>query len=272
MHRRFRKTAFTLIELLVVIAIIALLLAVIIPSLSRAKEAAKRITCMSDLKSLALFMHLYANGNNDKVPSASTEGSYAWVNHAGLAYYNINQDPAIEEQQKEAIRRGLLWPYAGDKIETFRCPTSRLGQARSYSIPDSFNYDNLGILTVNGANESMLIKNLSKVRNPGGRMLFIDEGWATPSGWAIMYKTQQWWDIVPERHASGTTLAFVDAHAEYWKWKDERTRAFSREAESLANPNDATYWRRIEPGNEDILRLVIAVWGHPGWSENGSVR
>lgn len=269
MYKSSRGSAFTLIELLVVIAIIALLLAVIGPSLKRAKEAGKRISCMSNLKSLASFIHLYASENDDNIPSASTEGSYAWVNHAGLAYYNLNQDSAIEEQQLEAIRRGLLWPYAGDGIKAFRCPTSRLGQARSYSMPDSFTYDNLSILSINGANESMLIRKLSRIRSSAEKMLFIDEGWATPSGWAIMYATQQWWDIVPERHASGTTLAFVDGHAEFWKWEDERTRAFSREATALENPNDATFWRRIEPGNEDIRRLVTAVWGHPGWTGDG---
>jgi prepilin-type N-terminal cleavage/methylation domain-containing protein/prepilin-type processing-associated H-X9-DG protein len=270
----YAKRGFTLIELLVVIAVIALLMSIIVPSLKRAKEAARRITCMSNLKSLASIVHVYATENHNKVPSGSTEGDHAWVDHSGgLAYYNLNQDPALEEEQREAIRRGLLWPYAGDTIALFRCPTARLGQARSYSIPDSFAYDNLGILSINGATESMLIKTLSTVRSSGNRMLFIDEGWATPASWSIMYKTQQWWDIVPERHASGTTLAFVDGHAEYWKWEDERTRKFAQEAEQLENPNDATYWRRVEPGNEDLRRLATAVWGRPGWSgEGGTTR
>jgi prepilin-type N-terminal cleavage/methylation domain-containing protein/prepilin-type processing-associated H-X9-DG protein len=264
------KRGFTLIELLVVIAVIAMLLAIILPSLKRAREAGHRITCMSNLKSLAAMIQMYATENDNKVPSGSTEGSYAWVNHSGgLAYYNINGDPVLEEQQKEAIRRGPLWPYAGETIDMFRCPTARLGQARSYSIPDSFAYDNLWLLSVNGATGSLLIKNLGSIKNPGGRMLFIDEGWATPASWSIMYKASQWWDVVPERHASGTTLAFVDGHTDYWKWKDERTRTFAREAAQLDNPNDATYWRRTQPGNEDIQKLVTAVWGCPGWTGNG---
>jgi prepilin-type processing-associated H-X9-DG protein len=226
---------------------------------------------MSNLKSMASIMHLYAADNKSKVPSGNTEGAYAWVNHAdGLAYYNPNNDPLLEEQQREAIRRGLLWPYAGGVVKVYRCPTSRLGQARSYSIPDAFAYDSPGLLSISGATESMFIKRLSDIRNPGWRMLFIDEGWATPSSWSIMYKTQQWWDIVPERHASGTTLAFADGHTEYWKWDDDRTRQFAREAEQLVNPNDATYWRRVEPGNEDIRRLVTAVWGHVGWIGTGT--
>lgn len=264
-----RKTAFTLIELLVVIAIIAMLLAIVLPSLKRAKEAGMRITCLSNLKGLSQCYFLYANDHNGRIPSSMTEGVYAWVNHAGLSYYNINNDPLKEEEQKEAIRRGRLWSYCSDAMDVFRCPTSRPGQARSYSMPDSFAYDGLGLLAVSGATESMVIKNLFAIRNTATRMLFIDEGWATPASWSIMYKTQQWWDIVPERHASGTTLAFADGHTEYWKWVDDRTRQFSKDAARLDNPNDATYWRRIEPGNEDITRLVTAVWGHVGWSGQG---
>jgi prepilin-type processing-associated H-X9-DG protein len=139
-------------------------------------------------------------------------------------------------------------------------------------VPDSFAYDCPELLAVNGANETMLIKHLTAMKNPGGRMLFIDEGWATPASWSIMYKTQQWWDVVPERHSSGTTFAFADGHTEYWKWVDERTRQFSREASRLENPNDASYWRRAEPGNEDIRNLVMAVWGHVGWSGDSQTR
>jgi len=272
MQNRIRKSAFTLIELLVVIAIIALLLSIIGPSLRRAKEAAMRTTCQSNMRSLSQCMLMYTADQHGRLPSGSTDGAFAWVNHAGLAYYNLYNDPAIEEQQKEAIRRGPLWPYCGEAIGVFRCPTSRQGQARSYAMPDSFAYDQPSLLTTNGASQSMLIKNLSTVRNTGTRMLFIDEGWATPASWSIMYKTQQWWDVVPERHASGTNLSFIDGHTEYWKWEDERTRQFARDAAALENPNDATFWRRVEEGNEDIRKLVTAIWGSVGWSAAGSTR
>lgn len=267
MKKTAYKAGFTLIELLVVIAIIALLLSVLLPSLRKAKEMAQRANCMANLKSMAAMIHLYSTSNDDKIPSSHTEGPNAWVDHAGgLAYYNVNNDPALEEEQKEAIRRGRLWAYASESIDVYRCPTSRPGQARSYSMPDCFNYDNPGLLTTSGASEAMVFRGLAMVRNSGSRMLFIDEGWATPTSWSIMYSTQQWWDVVPERHSTGTTLAFVDGHTEYWKWADERTIQFAREAAQLENPNDATFWRRAEPGNEDIFRLVTAVWGKVGWS------
>lgn len=256
---------FTLIELLVVIAIIALLLAILIPSLKRAKEAGMRAMCLANLRSLSQIVHLYASDHDGRVPSGNTGGIYAWVNHNGLAYYNVDNDPVMEEQQKEAIRRGLLWPYCSGAIKLFRCPTGRLGSARTYSIPDSFAYDIPDLLDTSGATKAMLIENITTIKNTGGRMLFIDEGWATPVSWSIFYDEPRWWDVVPERHASGTNLSFVDCHSEYWKWEDERTRKFAEEAMELDNPNDATYWRRLEVGNEDIRKLVTAVWGDVGW-------
>jgi prepilin-type N-terminal cleavage/methylation domain-containing protein len=58
-----RKKAFTLIELLVVISIIALLVAILLPALGKAREAARKIQCLSQLKQMGTLIHIYANDN-----------------------------------------------------------------------------------------------------------------------------------------------------------------------------------------------------------------
>ncbi|MCK4623837.1 MAG: type II secretion system protein, partial [Phycisphaerae bacterium] len=65
-----QQKAFTLVELLVVVAIIALLVSILLPSLGLAKEAARRVTCSTNLRNLGLAANLYASENDDWLPPA----------------------------------------------------------------------------------------------------------------------------------------------------------------------------------------------------------
>jgi prepilin-type N-terminal cleavage/methylation domain-containing protein/prepilin-type processing-associated H-X9-DG protein len=72
-----RQRGFTLVELLVVLAVIALLISVRLPALARATDQTKRSQCASNLKQFALAMHIFANDNNDGLPTSSS-AYWAW--------------------------------------------------------------------------------------------------------------------------------------------------------------------------------------------------
>ena len=84
MITRSRKRGFTLIELLVVIAIIGILIALLLPAIQAAREAARRATCVNNLKQLGVALHTHHDGYG-KFPAASSigpaPGGWSWLTY-----------------------------------------------------------------------------------------------------------------------------------------------------------------------------------------------
>jgi prepilin-type N-terminal cleavage/methylation domain-containing protein len=88
-----KQIGFTLIELLVVIAIIALLMAILIPTLNRAREQGKRATCLHNLKGLVLAWIMYTDDNDGRLIQGQA-GDEGWVKYIGT----LPNERPVEEQ------------------------------------------------------------------------------------------------------------------------------------------------------------------------------
>ncbi len=254
-----RQKGFTLIELLVVIAIIALLLAILLPSLKKAKEIAQRISCSSNLKQLTLAWIMYAGDYEGKVVSCRADISDPAKGWTGWNYYNYDI-----ETQEDRITEGALFEYA-ESIDVYKCPTSRNKEGlRTYAIVNCWNTpQSFGAGAAN-------FKKLSQVKNSSGRIVFIDNVGVDYDGqFTVPYDRPEWSNIPNWRHSNGTTLTFADGHAESWRWTnlDLTVKVAKLSFEQAIRTNGIA--RMINQGdqsqNEDLHRVQKGTWGKLGW-------
>ena len=129
------KAGFTLIEMLVVIAVIAVLLAILLPSLNKAKEMMKRLKCQANLKQIALAWHMYLNDYDGRF--------YQAINANSLYGGWKSITPAIEDVPRPLNSYLSLdeIPQSETEAEIFRCPTDKGDPSNSSGLPQ---YDIFG--------------------------------------------------------------------------------------------------------------------------------
>jgi len=250
---------FTLIELLVVIAVIAILMSILMPALSRAREQGKRATCLSNLKNLTIAWIMYADDNDDKLVNGDS-GEYGITSNGPYWVQSDWGSTMTEATKKKAIIDGALYPYT-QTIKIYKCPTverrssTSYGQIskifRTYSIADSMNCKGWSQMN------TVPISRRMKIKEPANRTVFLDDGGTCPSalgGWTVWATQWNWWDPPPVRHGDGTMFSFADGHSDYHKWEDPRTIDFGKRIPPSANSE-------AQPDNPDLVWASLVVWG-----------
>jgi len=223
-----RWSGFTLVELLVVIAIIALLIAILLPVLTKAKLAAQRTACMSNMRQLAIVFRMYTEDNKGYMPMgwpdsprtgpSTTPGTYwfvPWFKGSqawGAGYGNTDQ----------AIKEGCLAPYI-KSTKIFKCPGDTGLRKVSYGQNCYLNGEDFG----------GTVFKMSKVKHPSKTFCYVDEydsRGGDPLGYnlgsfAILPKPSNVWVDYPGMfHGYASAVTFLDGHSDVLVWELNQTK------------------------------------------------
>lgn len=233
MKTLIRHRGFTLIELLVVIAIVAVLAALLLPVLGKAREKANSSACLNNLRQLGFAWVMYADDNGDRVAPAN--GLSSWVGGKLSPWPNNpdNFDTSLLIDNSRHPRTALLGRYV-QNAEIFRCPSDRSvvldagelrSRVRSYSMNVFFNWPREpGEGNLWASADHRVFSRLSQVPQPSKRFVLLGERVESinDSVFSTIMLPDRLGDWPSSRHNRAGGFTFADGHGEIRKWQDER--------------------------------------------------
>jgi prepilin-type N-terminal cleavage/methylation domain-containing protein len=245
---------FTLVEMLVVIAVIAILAALVLPALARARERANAITCLNNTRQLALALVLYVDDHEGALPYNLVLYGTTYRSNLNWANNVMTRDLSSDNTNVDTLTQASLGAYVSHNPGVFHCPSDQSMSAvqlaagwdhriRSYSLNAMLG--NVGAATASGVNVNnpgyVQFFKLSQIPHPGEIFTFIDEHPdSLKDGYFINKDTisansinnygnggswnqQQWVDLPASYHNRNSALSFADGHSEFHRWFNPET-------------------------------------------------
>lgn len=290
-----RRSGFTLVELLVVIAIIAILAALLLPALSRAKKEAWRIDCLNNLRQLTVGCHLYAGDNGDFMPPNLTILGLppALIDvYVGWAGGNVQPSTSkpTDVTNTTLLQLSVIYPY-NPNLGIFRCPADQVlvqvaglsppaMRVRSYSASCMMGDNSLSMndstVGIAGDMHYGLLENLkfSSVVDPGpaaASYFWEEQGNAIPTQSSIddgyfgieyagIEPAGDWRNIPASRHGNFGHCSFADGHVAPMKWLEKGTQY-------MVNQGDGTdvYYASGLANDRDLEQVWKSIYPVENW-------
>ncbi len=270
------RKAFTLIELLVVIAIVAILAALLLPTLAKAKQKAQGLQCMNNHRQLSLAWRMYADDSQDVLVFASDDGNplnplnqYAWT----LSHMDFDPNKRANWDITYDMIKRPLWSYAQNPT-IYKCPSDRstinvdgnlvprvrtmsmnlyvggfVGTDGNWGFADTYMvYTKFSQLSGNVAPADKIFVFLDMredLINWGNFMTEMD-GYSPPQPQQYSFTS----DLPGSYHNQACGFSFADGHSEIKRWLDPRTMP-----PLVPGGNPLAVWFTPSPFNQDVAWL-----------------